>query len=101
MKHFSAVFALTALAAATLGMAQQTPPPAGPPAGTSQQQSPDTAPADPSASTNSQSGQTDRQALMKECMTQVTNANPGVPQKDIQNFCDKEVTQASQPQPQN
>jgi len=102
MKRFSAVLAVSALAAAaTLAMAQQPPPPAEPPASTTpqdqsqspQDQAPDTstAPSDPSAGPNSESRQ---QTLMKECMTQVAAANPGLAQKDIQNFCDKEVNQA-------
>jgi hypothetical protein len=35
--------------------------------------------------------------MMKDCMTQVTTANPGVPQKDIQDFCDKEVNKTAPP----
>ena len=105
MKRFSALFALAALAAATAGMAQQAPPPADPPSSTAQppastapqEQSSDPAPApssDPGASTNGQSRQ---EMLMRECMQQVTAANPGVPANDIKNFCDKEVNQATQP----
>lgn len=103
MKRFYPVLALSALAAAaTVAMAQQAPPPAEPPASTApqdqnqtpspQEQSPDssTAPSDPNASPSSESRQ---QTLMKECMTQVAAANPGLAQKDIQNFCDKEVSQ--------
>jgi len=101
MKRFSAVLALTALAAAaTVAMAQQPPPPSEPPASTTpqdQNQSPspqDQSPnesTDPGASPNSESRQ---QTLMKECMTQIAAANPGLAQRDIQNFCDKEVNQA-------
>jgi hypothetical protein len=107
MKRFPAAFALTALAAATVALAQQAPPPAEPPASAApQEQSPNATPvpsdpnaaADPNASTNSEDR---RQALMKDCVTQVAAANPGVPAKDINNFCDKEVNQLSQPQPQN
>jgi uncharacterized protein involved in copper resistance len=98
MKRLSIVFALTALAAAAVAQAQQTPPPAQPPANaTSQQQSPNatTSPSDPSA--NSESRKADKQALMKDCISQVGAANPGVPEKDIKNFCDKEVNQPPPP----
>ena len=99
MKRFSAVLALTALAAATVAVGQQAPPPAEPPASaTSQEQSPSTAtPSDPSTSASGEGRQADKQAMMKDCMTQVTTANPGVPQKDIQDFCDKEVNKTAPP----
>ena len=100
MKRFSAVFALTALAAATVALAQQAPPPAQPPASaTSQQQSPNatTPPSDPSASANGESRTAEKRALMKDCLAQVGAANPGVPEKDIKNFCDKEVNQSTPP----
>jgi hypothetical protein len=95
MRRFSAVLALTALAAATVGLAQQPPPQSEPPATT-----PNTAtqPSDPGASADDQSSQANKQALMKDCMTQVRAANPGVPEKDIKNFCDKEINQPSPPQ---
>jgi hypothetical protein len=107
MKRFPAAFALTALAAATVALAQQAPPAAEPPASAApEQQSPNAttvpsdpnAGADPNASTNSDDR---RQTLMKDCVTQVAAANPGVPAKDINNFCDKEVNQVSKPRPQN
>ena len=44
-----------------------------------------------------QSSSADKQQMMKDCMTQVTTANPGVPQKDIQDFCDKEVNKTAPP----
>jgi hypothetical protein len=94
MRRISAVFALTALAAATIGLAQQTPRQSEPPASTP---STTTAPSDPGASTDSQSTQANKQALMKDCMTQVRAANPGVPDKDIKNFCDKQINQPSPP----
>jgi len=91
MRRFSPVFAVTALAAATVGLAQQTYPSADPPA-----RAPSTAtqPSDPAASTDSQAN---KQALMKDCMTQVKAANPGVPDKDIKNFCDKQINQPPSP----
>jgi hypothetical protein len=94
MRRFSAVFALAALATATAALAQQSPPSADPPAS-----APSTAtqPADPNAGTDSASSQANKQALMKDCMTQVRAANPGVPDKDIKNFCDKQINQPSPP----
>src|SRR5689334_643829 len=100
MKRFSAVLALTALAATGLAVAQQAPPPAEPPTSTSsQEQAPDatTPPSDSSAGAATQSSSADKQQMMKDCMTQVTTANPGVPQKDIQDFCDKEVNKTAPP----
>jgi hypothetical protein len=97
MRRFSPVLALTALAAATVALAQQTspPPPADPPASAPSTTTP---PPDPSASTDGQSSDANKQALMKDCMTQVRAANPGVPEKDIKNFCDKEINQPAAPQ---
>lgn len=104
MKRFPAVLALTALAAAAVGVAQQTPPSTEPPASTSpQEQSPNqsAAPSDPGARTDpsaSPNSDSRREQLMKDCISQVTTANPGVAAQDIKNFCDKEVNQASTPQ---
>ena len=92
MKRPSAVFALTALAAATVALAQQqaTPQPqAQPPASTQSQTAPDK-----NASTSSERG---KQELMKSCFTQVQAANPGVPEKDIKDFCTKEVNSSYAP----
>ena len=97
MKRLSAVFALTALAAASVALAQQATPqtPAAPPASTSsQEQSPTTPPADPSAQPNSQ----DKQALMKDCLTQVQAANPTAPKDDVKAYCDKQVKSSTSPQ---
>ena len=99
MKRFSAALALTALAASGLAFAQQAPPPAEPPStAPTQEQAPDTTtpPADSSSATT-QSSSTDKQQMMKDCISQVTTANPGVPQKDIQDFCDKEVNRTAPP----
>jgi hypothetical protein len=85
MKGLATVFALTTLAAGSMALGQQsspsssTPPPSSTSSSTSQ---------DPSASTSSTS---DKQALMKKCVTQVQAANPTAPMKDIQAYCDKEV----------
>lgn len=92
MKRPSAVLALVALAAATVALAQQqtTPrPQAQPPASTQSQALPDR-----NAST---SGERGKQELMKSCFTQVQAAHPGVPEKDIRDFCTKEVNSAYVP----
>ena len=101
MKRLTAGFALTTLAAATLALAQtaQTPDTAAPPADTqSQMQS---QPSDQSSSSQSadqsttQSGTADKETLMKTCMSQVQASNPNVSQKDIKDFCDREVNRSS------
>jgi hypothetical protein len=93
MRRFSALFALTALAAASVGLAQQPAPQTEPPANNPST----TQPSDPGASTDSDSSQANKQALMKDCMQQVRAANPGVPDKDIKNFCDKQINQPPPP----
>jgi hypothetical protein len=93
VRRLSAVFALSALAAATVALAQQTTPQpqAQPPASTTESQTP----SDPNSSTSGESGKADKQALMKDCLTQVRAANPGVPERDIKDFCTKEVNSYS------
>ena len=90
MKRLAAVFASSALAAATIGLAQQATQPGQtrPPASTSQA----TSPSDPS------SGKADKQALMKDCVTKVTAANPGASEQAIKAYCDKQVKSSSAPQ---
>ncbi len=97
MKRVSAGFALIALAAATLAIAQVSPA-APPPSATPQQQAPTTPPSDPSAGTGSDNRSADKEAMMKDCLTQVQSANPGVPANDIKAFCDREVNNATAPQ---
>jgi hypothetical protein len=99
MRRVTAAFALTALAAATIAMAQTTPTDPQASAPPSQQSQ---APADPSASSqstapsaSSESSSSDKQALMKDCLTQVQAANPNVSQKDVKDFCDREVNKRS------
>ena len=95
MKRLVAAFALSMLAAATVGLAQQatqqtpaqpsaTPSQATPPSdpGTASQAA---SPSDPGA------GNVDKQALMKDCTTQVQAANPNVAAKDIQTYCNEQV----------
>jgi hypothetical protein len=100
VKRLAAAFALSALAAATVGLAQQAapqsqPPPAtsqAPPASDSSATNQATTPSDPTA------GKAERQALTKDCVTQVQAANPTVSLKDIQTYCDDQVKKmTSQP----
>ena len=85
MKRLSAVFALTALGAATVGLAQQPYPqtPQQPPASSSQQTAP---------------SQADKQALMKDCLTKVQAANPQASKDDVKAYCDKKVQEYTSPQ---
>ena len=86
MKRLSAVFALTALGAATGALAQQTyqqPSPQQPPASSSQQTTPSKA---------------DTQALMKDCLTKVQAANPNASKEDVKTYCDKKVKEYSSQQ---
>jgi len=91
---------MTALVAATAALAQQSTSQAPPARSAPQQQSPSATspPSDSSPGMSSQSSPADKQALMKDCLTQVKAANPGVADKDIKAFCDREVNQSS---PQN
>jgi cytoskeletal protein RodZ len=112
MKRLSAAFALTTLAAATLALAQpaQTPDTTAPPSDTQSQMqsqpSDQSSSADQSSSTQSTDqsttqggGTADKETLMKTCMSQVQASNPNVSQKDIKDFCDREVNRsASSPQ---
>jgi len=95
VKRVSTLFALTALAAATVALAQQQTTPqseAPPPASPSQSQTP----SDPSDA--DKQAQQPKALMMKDCMTQVQAANPTVPEKDIRDFCNKQVnSQSSQP----
>ena len=85
MKRLSAVLALAALGAAAGALGQtysQTPQSsAAPPASTSQQQ------ATPSKA--------DKEALMKDCLTKVTAANPSVSKEQIKAYCDTQVEKYS------
>lgn len=102
MKRLTATFALTALAAATIALAQ-SPNTSAPPADT-QSQTQSQQPSDQSPSSQrsdqstTQSGSADKETLMKSCLSQVQAANPNVSQKDIKDFCDREVNRASSPQ---
>jgi len=39
----------------------------------------------------SETNKVDKQALMNVCISQVRVSNPSVPEKDIKDFCDKQV----------
>jgi hypothetical protein len=90
VKPVFATFALIALAAATAGFAQTAPP-------TQPQPDPATQPSDLST------GKADRQALMRDCMTQAQAANPSASKQDVKDQCIKQVNQqsSSQPTPHN
>jgi hypothetical protein len=77
---------LTALAAGTVALAQQQTAPqyqSQPPASTTRSQS-----SDPKA---------DKQALMKDCLTQVKAANPNAADKEIKDYCTKKVNAYTAP----
>ena len=90
-----AAVALAAMAAATVGMAQQTnpPTPAEPPANTAPQDQ--TA---PPTDSNTRLSEADRQSLWQDCMKQLQAANPSVPAKDVKAYCDKQVQSDSSSQ---
>lgn len=95
MKRPSTVFALIALAAVTVALAQQQTTPqseAQPSASPSQSQS------QSSANSNSDKQAQTKALMMRDCVTQVQTANPTVPEKAIRDFCDEQVnSQSSQP----
>jgi len=76
MKRLSAAFALSTPAAAAVALARQptTETPAQPPADTTSREQNPAPPSDPSTSSTA-----DKQAMMKDCTTQIKTANPGVP----------------------
>ena len=88
MKRLFPVFALTAIAAATVATAQQTPSSAQPPASTSQSQT--TPPSDTSRA--------DKEALMRNCITQTQADHPGATAKDVKDYCKKRVESDTSPQ---
>jgi hypothetical protein len=89
-----AAFALAALAAATVSLAQQTTPEARTEpriGGTPQEQT--APPADPSP----RMSETDKLILLGDCMRQVQAAQPSLPEKDAKAYCDKRVKSYSFP----
>jgi hypothetical protein len=93
VKRLAAAFALSALAAATVGLAQQATQqaPTQPPATTGQTPPPSDSSQAPSTSDQS-TGTADKQSLMKDCMSQLQAANPNVPLKEIQVYCNDQVS---------
>lgn len=83
MKRLATVFALTALAAGSIAMAQQYPP--------STSSAPPASSASSATSQEQSTSSSDKQALMKKCLTQVQAANPTASAKDIQSYCDRQV----------
>jgi hypothetical protein len=75
-------FVLTALCAATVGLAQQ------PPSQPSQS---------PPASQQSAPSQTDKEALMRDCLEKIQAANPQASKEDVKAYCDKKMQQYSSP----
>ena len=73
-------FALTALCAATLGLAQQPPSQPSQPPPASQQAAP---------------SQTDKEALMKDCLEKIQAANPQASKEDVQAYCNKKMQEYS------
>ena len=90
----AALFGLGALAAASFALAQQaTPAPESQASPAPQEQAP------PPADSSARMSEGDKEALMKDCVKQVQAANPNVPAKDVQDYCDKQVKSSSaQPQ---
>jgi hypothetical protein len=86
--------AIAALTAATVSLAQQTPPqtPAEPRTSSTpkQQTAP---PADPRLRIS----ETDKLILLGDCMSQMQAAHPSVPEKDAKAYCDKRVKSYSFP----
>jgi hypothetical protein len=100
MKPLSPVFALTALAAATVATAQQTPPSAEPPPDTNQSQS-QTMPLSetaPPSDTSSGIRKADKKELMENCITRVQADNPSATANDIKDVCKKRLKSYSSPQ---
>ena len=100
MKRLIATFAMTSLAAGTIAFAQtaQTPDTAAPPSDMQSQAQPLPDQSTHSASLDqspTRSGTADKETLMKTCISQVQTSNPNVSQKDINDFCDKEVNRSS------
>ena len=86
MKRLASLFALTALGAAAVALAQQPysqPQQQQPPASNSQQAAPSKA---------------DTQALMKDCLTEIQAANPQASKEDVKAYCDQKVKEYSSQQ---
>ena len=88
VKQVFRALALSALAAATLALAQHT---------TSQTQAEpltSTTPQEqtaPPADLGARMSKADKLTLMADCMRQVEAANPSVPEKEVKAYCEKQV----------
>ena len=83
-----AAFALAALVAATVALAQQTTPPT--PAEPRTSATPHEQAA-PRAASIARLSQADKRDLMNKCVTQTQATNPNVPEKDIKGYCDEGI----------
>ena len=99
MKRPSPVFALTALAAATVATAQQTPPSAEAPPDTNQSQSQTMPPSQtaPPSDTSSGISKAEKKELMEHCITQVQADNPSATANDIKDVCKQRLKSYSSP----
>ena len=86
-----AALALSALAAATVALAQQTAPQTPRTSTTPQEQTA------PPANSGARMHEADQQALMTDCMKKVQAAHPSVAEKDIKAYCDKQMKTYSPP----
>lgn len=81
MIRASVTLALTALAVATVAVAQTSP----------QIRADQPQPSSDQSTGTSETNKADKQALMNVCISQVRVSNPSVSEKDIRDFCDKQV----------
>ena len=90
MKRLSVTLALTALAVASVGIAQTT---AQRPADQPLNQT--TRTSGQSTATGAESSKLDKQSMIDVCVSQVQVSNPSVPQKFIRDFCANQVNRLS------
>ena len=86
--------ALAAMTAATIALAQTTPPTTAEPRTSTAPQEQTAPPADSSSRSMSEA---DKQTLMMKCMQTVQADNPNAPEKDVKAYCDKAVKSYSAP----
>jgi hypothetical protein len=82
----AALLGLGALAAASFALAQQTTPAPEPRTSPAPQEQ-----AAPPADSSASMSEADKKTLMNDCVKQVQAANPSVPAKDVQAYCDQKV----------
>jgi hypothetical protein len=100
VKRLFPAFALTAVAAATVAIAQQTPPSAEPRPDTNQSQSQTMPPSETAPPSDTSSGirKADKKELMENCITRVQADNPSATASDIKDVCKKRLKSYSSPQ---